>query len=200
MSGLPPFPPGDVPPPPLPHPPLPPNFSIPPPPLPVGFPPPNFNVPPPVPSQQPVDYTATFSNEIVETLKSNGTFDRLRRQLISEVDTKPAFKNLLGTVERRTSEWLDKLEWPPGKSKAEIREALRTELLGSQNEPSSLSDGIERSLEQVLNKTNVEHLLAPAIEQAVADVLCLSFDSQENTERSQYFSEFLSQVLAEVSF
>lgn len=63
-----------------------------------------------------------FSLKIV---KSEGLFDTFRRECLADVDTKPAYQNLLNRVESSVSSILDEEEWNSKVNKNHVREKLR---------------------------------------------------------------------------
>ena len=63
--------------------------------------------------------------EIVNQIKSQGTFDEWRRECLVEVDSKPAFQNLNVRVGSTVNEFLNKQRWRPDLAKNQLRETLR---------------------------------------------------------------------------
>ena len=66
-----------------------------------------------------------FIDQIVNQIKSQGTFDEWRRECLVEVDSKPAFQNLNVRVGSTVNEFLNKQRWRPDLAKNQLRETLR---------------------------------------------------------------------------
>jgi len=66
-----------------------------------------------------------FIDQIVNQIKSQGTFDEWRRECLAEVDSKPAFQNLNVRVGSTVNEFLNKQRWRPDLAKNQLRETLR---------------------------------------------------------------------------
>lgn len=63
--------------------------------------------------------------QIVKELKSQGIFDRFRKECIADVDTKPAYQNLSQRVDSSVSSFLKEQTWTPDMNKNQVRENLR---------------------------------------------------------------------------
>lgn len=66
-----------------------------------------------------------FIDQIVNQIKSQGTFDLWRRECLNEVDMKPAFQNLNVRVGTAVNDFLNKQRWRPDMAKNQLRENLR---------------------------------------------------------------------------
>lgn len=64
-------------------------------------------------------------DQIVYELKSQGIFDKFRKECLSDVDTKPAYQNLRQRVEGSVSSFLKQQKWKPDMNKNQVREMLR---------------------------------------------------------------------------
>lgn len=63
-------------------------------------------------------------------MKSEGLFDQFRRECLADVDTKPAYQNLLNRVESSVSSFLNEQEWDTKVHKNHVRERLRKLIAG----------------------------------------------------------------------
>ncbi|KAG1659863.1 Biorientation of chromosomes in cell division protein 1-like 1 [Nymphon striatum] len=93
--------------------------------------------------------------EIVNYIKSEGIFDELRRECLSDVDTKPAFQNLKQRVEGFSSNFLAKIKWQPDLNKNQLRDNLRTELSKS----GMMKHGVDHLVDQVVNQKILKSFL-----------------------------------------
>lgn len=64
-------------------------------------------------------------DDIVNKIKSQGSFDSFRRCCMFDVDTKPAYQNLRQRVETSVSNFLNEQEWTRDLNKNQLREKLR---------------------------------------------------------------------------
>lgn len=64
-------------------------------------------------------------DKIVCEVKSQGLFDRFRKDCISDVDTKPAYQNLKQRVESSVATFLKEQKWKPELNRNHVREKLR---------------------------------------------------------------------------
>lgn len=64
-------------------------------------------------------------DHIVYELKSQGIFDKFRKECIADVDTKPAYQNLRQRVEGSVTGFLKTQRWRPDMNKNQVRESLR---------------------------------------------------------------------------
>nr|XP_023029136.1 biorientation of chromosomes in cell division protein 1-like 1 isoform X1 [Leptinotarsa decemlineata] len=100
--------------------------------------------------------------QLVYELKSQGIFDRFRKECISDVDTKPAYQNLRQRVEGSVSTFLKQQVWSPDMNKNQVREQLRKNIY----ESGYLDTGVERIVDQVVNP-KINTIFLPEVEDVV---------------------------------
>ncbi|XP_050058763.1 biorientation of chromosomes in cell division protein 1-like 1 [Aphis gossypii] len=86
---------------------------------------------------------------LLETLKSNGTFDEIRRHCVTDIDAKPTYQNWKQRIESNVHEFLSKVNYTPELNKNTVRERLRKNLLDG-HETQDIEEGADRILTQVL--------------------------------------------------
>lgn len=86
-------------------------------------------------------------DKIVSEVKSQGVFDQFRKDSIAQVDTKPAYINLIQRVQSTVHNFLASKVWSPDMNKIQMRERLRRHIC----ESSFLDLGVERIVDQVVN-------------------------------------------------
>jgi len=69
-----------------------------------------------------------FVDEIVQSIKREGTFDQFRKECLSDVDTKPSFQNLRQRIEGYVSKFLSQQRWNANMNKNQLRERLRQQI------------------------------------------------------------------------
>ncbi|XP_054168725.1 biorientation of chromosomes in cell division protein 1-like 1 [Oppia nitens] len=126
-------------------------------------------------------------NTIVDTIKSRGIFDELRRECLSDADTKPSFQNLLQRVEGYVSKFLSQQKWSQSLNKNQLRERLRRQL----NESGMLKYGIEHLVEQVVN-FKINSFFWPKIESVVKEFLGIQDETPVPAFNGDYPSNKLS--------
>nr|CAG4643421.1 EOG090X0B7I [Ilyocryptus agilis] len=104
----------------------------------------------------------SFIDQIVNKIKSQGTFDQWRRECLADVDTKPAYQNLTFRVDSSVASFLSKQTWRPNMAKNQVRENLRKHIL----ELGIIEKGVDRIVEQVV-QPKVLPLFHPAVEDAI---------------------------------
>uniref|UniRef100_A0A2S2PJ86 Biorientation of chromosomes in cell division protein 1 n=1 Tax=Schizaphis graminum TaxID=13262 RepID=A0A2S2PJ86_SCHGA len=86
---------------------------------------------------------------LLETLKSNGTFDEIRRHCVTDIDAKPTYQNWKQRIESNVNKFLSKVKYTPELNKNTVREQLRKHLLDG-HEIQDIEEGADRILIQVL--------------------------------------------------
>ncbi|KAL5283497.1 BOD1L1 family protein [Megaselia abdita] len=106
------------------------------------------------------------ADKIVAEVKSQGVFDQFRKDSIAQVDTKPAYINLIQRVQCTVKNFLSSKVWTPEMNKIQMRERLRRHI----TESSFLDLGVERIVEQVVNpkisttfQPQIEHIAYGAL-------------------------------------
>jgi COMPASS (Complex proteins associated with Set1p) component shg1 len=70
-----------------------------------------------------------FVEKIIYEVKSQGHFDRIRRECLADVDTQPAFQNLHSRVEDSVQKFLNRQVWTPETNKNKLREEMRYNII-----------------------------------------------------------------------
>ncbi|KAH9405037.1 COMPASS (Complex proteins associated with Set1p) component shg1 [Tyrophagus putrescentiae] len=105
-------------------------------------------------------------SNIVNTIKSNGSFDQFRRECLSDVDTKPSYRNLIQRVDICVNKFFSKQSWNPSLNKAQLRNRLRNEI----NDADQVRNGIHHLVDQIVN-TKVRSEFKEKIEKSLKDYL-----------------------------
>lgn len=106
---------------------------------------------------------------LLETLKSNGTFDEIRRHCVTDIDAKPTYQNWKQRIESNVNKFLSKVKFTPELNKNSVRERLRKHLLdGRENQ--DIEEGADRILTQVLAPRSLS-IFEPKIAVAVDEYL-----------------------------
>ncbi|CAI6367973.1 unnamed protein product [Macrosiphum euphorbiae] len=106
---------------------------------------------------------------LLETLKSNGTFDEIRRHCITDIDAKPTYQNWKQRIESNVNKFLSKQKYTPELNKNTVRERLRKHLLDGR-ETQDIEEGADRILTQVLAPRSLS-IFEPKIAVAVDEYL-----------------------------
>lgn len=122
-----------------------------------------MEIPPPF-HQLPAD--SKFIDQIVNQIKSQGTFDQWRRECLADVDTKPAYQNLTFRVDSAVAAFLGKQRWRPDMAKNQMRENLRKHII----ELGLIDKGVDRIVQQVV-QPKVLPIFHPAVESAIYNFL-----------------------------
>ncbi|KAG5874485.1 hypothetical protein JTB14_003384 [Gonioctena quinquepunctata] len=105
---------------------------------------------------------SSLVEQLVYELKSQGIFDRFRKECIADVDTKPAYQNLRQRVEGSVVTFLRQQTWSPDMNKNQVREQLRKNIY----ESGYLETGVERIVDQVVNP-KINTVFLPQVEDVV---------------------------------
>ena len=127
-----------------------------------------------------------FIDQIVNQIKSQGTFDQWRRECLADVDTKPAYQNLTSRVDNAVASFLNKQRWRPDMVKNQVRENLRKHIL----ELGFIEKGVDRIVEQVV-QPKILPLFHPAVESAIYKYLGIE-NPKEKKENSPNSFNMLS--------
>ncbi|XP_026812872.1 biorientation of chromosomes in cell division protein 1-like 1 isoform X2 [Rhopalosiphum maidis] len=106
---------------------------------------------------------------LLETLKSNGTFDEIRRHCVTDIDAKPTYQNWKQRIESNVNKFLSKVKYTPELNKNTVRERLRKHLLDGR-ETQDIEEGADRILTQVLAPRTLS-IFEPKIAIAVDEYL-----------------------------
>lgn len=115
---------------------------------------------------------------IVSHLKSRGLFDKLRRDCLGDVDTKPAYLNLKQRIEGYITKFLSTQTWTPDMNKNHVRDMMRREI----NESGMLSAGMDHLVDQIVNP-KIYHVFTPEVENGVRQYLGLSSEKDCSTQQ-----------------
>nr|CAG4642716.1 EOG090X0B7I [Evadne anonyx] len=118
-----------------------------------------------------------FIDQIVNQIKSQGTFDQWRRECLADVDTKPAYQNLTSRVDNAVASFLNKQRWRPDMVKNQVRENLRRNIL----ELGFIEKGVDRIVEQVV-QPKILPLFNPAVESSIYKFLGINNPKHEKEE------------------
>ncbi|CAO1307317.1 unnamed protein product [Diamesa serratosioi] len=88
-----------------------------------------------------------FVDSVLFEVKACGEFDKLRKECLSDVDTKPAYQNLYQRVEESVESFLDRQRWKPDLNKNKMREELRSSIIRA----GFLESGVSRIVDQVVD-------------------------------------------------
>ncbi|XP_060834854.1 biorientation of chromosomes in cell division protein 1-like 1 isoform X1 [Rhopalosiphum padi] len=112
---------------------------------------------------------------LLETLKSNGTFDEIRRHCVTDIDAKPTYQNWKQRIESNVNKFLSKLKYTPELNKTTVREQLRKHLLDG-HEIQDIEEGADRILIQILAPRTLS-IFEPKISVAVDEYLGIKNDA-----------------------
>uniref|UniRef100_A0A1E1XCY5 Putative u4/u6-associated splicing factor prp4 n=1 Tax=Amblyomma aureolatum TaxID=187763 RepID=A0A1E1XCY5_9ACAR len=115
---------------------------------------------------------------IVSHLKSRGLFDKLRRDCLGDVDTKPAYLNLKQRIEGYITKFLSTQTWTPDMNKNHVRDMMRREI----NESGMLSAGMDHLVDQIVNP-KIYQVFTPEVENGVRQYLGLSSAKDSSTQQ-----------------
>lgn len=127
---------------------------------------------------------------IVSHLKSRGLFDKLRRDCLGDVDTKPAYLNLKQRIEGYITKFLSTQTWTPDMNKNHVRDMMRREI----NESGMLSAGMDHLVDQIVNP-KIYHVFTPEVENGVRQYLGLS--SEKDSSTHQLAAETLTDCISQ---
>ncbi|KAK8772305.1 hypothetical protein V5799_024455 [Amblyomma americanum] len=115
---------------------------------------------------------------IVSHLKSRGLFDKLRRDCLGDVETKPAYLNLKQRIEGYITKFLSTQTWTPDMNKNHVRDMMRREI----NESGMLSAGMDHLVDQIVNP-KIYQVFTPEVEDGVLQYLGLSSANDTSTHQ-----------------
>lgn len=72
-----------------------------------------------------------FVENIICEVKSQGLFDKFRKDCINDVDTKPAYQNLRQRVENTVASFLNQQTWTPELNRNQLREQMRKNIIAA---------------------------------------------------------------------
>ncbi|XP_005099430.1 biorientation of chromosomes in cell division protein 1-like 1 [Aplysia californica] len=127
---------------------------------------------------------------VISKVKSQGMFDQFRKECLADVDTKPAYHNLIQRVEKFVEHFLHGQKWSSSVNKNQLRETLRRQL----NNSGMMNNGIERIIEQVVNP-KILLGIKPRIDEAVCKHLGIDLKArqEEQQRRKQEQQKLLEQ-------
>uniref|UniRef100_A0A2C9JDF1 BOD1/SHG1 domain-containing protein n=1 Tax=Biomphalaria glabrata TaxID=6526 RepID=A0A2C9JDF1_BIOGL len=116
--------------------------------------------------------------EVINKVKSQGLFDQFRKECLADVDTKPAYHNLIQRVEKFVERFLNGQKWTSNVNKNQLRETLRRQL----NNSGIMSIGVDRIIEQVVNP-KILLGIKPRIDEAVCEHLGIDLKSRQEEQQ-----------------
>eukprot|EP00794_Sanderia_malayensis_P005374 gene5374-6046_t len=90
---------------------------------------------------------AKVADEVVSNLKSQGLFDKFRKECLEELENMESYRLLKQRVENHVASFLSKYQWSEKLSKNSVRDSLRTNI----NRSEVLLNGIDRIIDQILS-------------------------------------------------
>ncbi|XP_059179216.1 protein split ends-like isoform X2 [Physella acuta] len=115
--------------------------------------------------------------QVINKVKSQGLFDQFRKECLADVDTKPAYHNLIQRVEKFVERFLNSQKWTSSANKNQLRETLRRQL----NNSGVMSIGVDRIIEQVVNPKILQGI-KPKIDEAVCDHLGIDLKARQEEQ------------------
>uniref|UniRef100_A0A1I8J152 LisH domain-containing protein n=1 Tax=Macrostomum lignano TaxID=282301 RepID=A0A1I8J152_9PLAT len=106
-----------------------------------------------------------LAKEIIQSVKSSGLFDELRRDCAAKLESRSGYSRLINQLKPLTKKHLDRVVWEPGLNKVATRERLRRRLLDTPAVQSMLDD----LLDQLLSHNAVQTSIQPRVDRAIAD-------------------------------
>ncbi|BFY98572.1 hypothetical protein BsWGS_01612 [Bradybaena similaris] len=128
--------------------------------------------------------------EVISKVKSAGLFDQFRKECLADVDTKPAYHNLIQRVEKFVERFLNSQKWSSDLNKKQLRETLRRQL----NNSGVMNIGVDRIIEQVVNP-KILLGIKPKIDEAICDYFGINLNTlhKEQQRRKQQHQQCLLQ-------
>ncbi|XP_059489626.1 biorientation of chromosomes in cell division protein 1-like 1 [Neocloeon triangulifer] len=112
-----------------------------------------------------------LTSRIINQMKSKGYFDQLRKEILADIDTKPAYQNMRQRVENAVNRYLKNQKWNPDLVKNKLRDTLRRHLI----------DGRFIHIGPVLNQVltpDVCSLIAPEVDKEICKELGIPEDEE----------------------
>ncbi|KAK6622422.1 hypothetical protein RUM44_002233 [Polyplax serrata] len=125
-------------------------------------------------------------DKIVNEFLSQGKFDKLRKECMSDADTKPAYQNLQQRVESTVTQFLKKQVWRPDLNKNQLRDTLRKHILDS----NFFDAGINRIVDQVVNPNVLATLFLPEVEEVVYSYLSIPRPLDKSQKKASSLNDF----------
>lgn len=119
-------------------------------------------------------------NAVINSVKSQGLFDQFRKDCLADVDTKPAYHNLIQRVEKYVQNFLKGQKWSSNINKNQLRDRLKKQL----NNSGMMNSGIERIIEQVVNP-KILLGIKPKIDEAVSNHLGINLKEIQRRKQEQ---------------
>ncbi|CAH8442629.1 unnamed protein product [Schistosoma turkestanicum] len=125
------------------------------------------------------------ASHIVDQIKSQGLFDKIRKQCLEDVDVNLDYQVLQKKVNSFVSSFLQDQSWNPGVEKLKLREQLRAKLLGTK----MLSCGVDRLVNQALNakmpkgfRNQVQHIVCDYFDLNPESLIASTLNNQNCVE------------------
>ncbi|KAI1287947.1 Biorientation of chromosomes in cell division protein 1 [Halotydeus destructor] len=133
---------------------------------------------------------------VVQYLKSKGIFDKMRRECLSDIDTKPSFSNLNERIEGYVNRFLSRQHWTTSTNKIQLRERLRRDL----TESGMMRHGVDHLIDSAIqSKSN--SVFYPKIEEVVIDFLGVNEinETPEETKEEEPMTSETAAIKSELS-
>lgn len=112
-------------------------------------------------------------------LKSRGFFDKIRKQYLDEINSKPDYKHLTKNVDSFVADFIERQPCPPKMAKLELRERLRRELSGA----NFFQQSLNRIVDGVLTSKSTASLVPSTLELVVCESLDVDIEDWANHKK-----------------